>query len=626
MMTRSRLATAAAVAGFAAFLCLAAQPAALAQMNVTTYHYDNNRSGWNPNETTLTQSNVSNSGFGLLQTVALDDQVDAQPLIVNNETINGTQHNVVYVATENNSVYAIDAQSGQILLQTNLGTSVPYYDLPGGCGNNGPEVGINSTPVIDTNTGALYVIAFVLQNNTPQFYLHALSLTTLADTVTPVEISASGRLSNGSAYNFKAGVSRQRAGLLLNNGTLYAGFASFCDVDANQSRGWVLGWQESTLAPLASNKLNNTLATSPDNFFLTSVWMSGYGLAASSSTGDVYFVTGNSDYSGTTFNKKQNIAESAAAMSGDLTKRMGLFTPPNHGQLDQNDTDFGSGGIMLFPSQSTKFPNLAAATGKDGNLYLMDADKLGKLFATYQVGGCWCGPSYYKDADGLGRVVTSGNSSVEVWAIEGKKRPSLTRKTTFSGIANGQDPGFFTSISSNGTNSGTAIVWAVGRPTNGNPASISLYAVNPDNGSELFSETAGAWPNTGGNSNIVPVVDNGLVYVASNKSLTIFGLGGKAKPSLPNVAHVEMRTALAAGEHEIYATVRGMKGSEITAQKRGGELIRIDASLAKHMAHYAEPSVGHALIARGTIEKSGLMVADTILHAKDHPAMWPSDR
>src|SRR5947209_6548774 len=120
-----------------------------AQVDVTTYHYDNLRTCWNANETTLTQSSFS-SGFGLLQSVVLDDQVDAQPLLVSGVTINGGQHNVVYVATEGNSVYGVDAQSGQVLLQTNLGSPVPYYDLPGGCGNNGPNVGINCTPVIDT--------------------------------------------------------------------------------------------------------------------------------------------------------------------------------------------------------------------------------------------------------------------------------------------------------------------------------------------------------------------------------------------------------------------------------------------------------------------------------------------
>jgi len=615
-------ATAAAV-GFATFLCVAGG-AARAQTNVTTYHYDNNRTGWNSSETTLTQSNVSDTSFGLLQTVSLDDQVDAQPLIVNNETINGGQHNVVYVATENNSVYAIDAQSGQVLLQTNLGSPVPWYDLPGDCNNNGPEVGINSTPVIDTSAGTLYVISFVLQNNVPAFFLHSLSLTTLADTVTPVQISASGVMSNGKTYAFTAGVSRQRAGLLLSNGTLYAGFASFCDSSANLSRGWVLGWQESTLTPLASNKLNDARPKSPDDFFLSSVWMSGYGLAANSA-GSVYFVTGNSDYSGTSYSKARNIAESAAEMSGDLSTQLGLFTPGDHRQLDNDDSDFGSGGIMLLPPQSGKFPDIAAAAGKNGILYLLDADNLRKEFGSYQISGCWCGPSYYQDSSGDGRIVTSGGNSLMVWELEGNY-PSLTRKSQYNGIAGAQDPGFLTSVSSNGTTAGTAIVWAVGRPTDNDPAYVDLYAVNPDTGTELFSETAGAWPNTGGNSNIVPVVDNGLVYVASDQMLTIFGLGGSGKAKLPKVRHVDMRMALPAGEHEIYAFVRSMKGSAITAQKRGGEIVRIDASQAKNNSRFAEPALGHGLIARGRFDKSGQLLADTILHAKDHAAMWPADR
>src|ERR1700733_9892918 len=120
-----------------------------AQVNVTTYHNDSLRTGWNSNETTLTQSNVTTGSFGLLQTVSLDDQVDAEPLLVNGLSINGAPHNVVYVATENNSVYAIDASSGQVLLQTNLGAPVSWLNLPAQCNHNRPEVGINSTPVID---------------------------------------------------------------------------------------------------------------------------------------------------------------------------------------------------------------------------------------------------------------------------------------------------------------------------------------------------------------------------------------------------------------------------------------------------------------------------------------------
>jgi len=144
--------------------------------------------------------------------------------------------------------------------------------------------------------------------------------------VTPVVVSASATLTNGSVYTFNAGVNRQRPGLLLANNTVYAGFGSFCDIAANLSRGWVLGWQAGTLTPLASNKLNDKRPKSPDNFFLSSVWMSGYGLAANAA-GSIYFVTGNSDYSGTTYNHITNIAESAVTMSPDLSTVQSLFTP-----------------------------------------------------------------------------------------------------------------------------------------------------------------------------------------------------------------------------------------------------------------------------------------------------------
>lgn len=621
-MRNSFAAQLAAVLSLAGLMLVSSGSGGETQVNVTTYHYDNLRTGWNQNETTLNQSSFS--GFGLLQTVSLDDQVDAQPLVVSAVTINGTQHNVVYVATEGNSVYAIDAQSGQVLLQTNLGTPVSY---PLGCGNNGPNVGINSTPVIDTGTGNMYVIAYVMQGSTPAFFLHALSLTTLADTVAPVQISASGPLRNGTSYSFNPSVSRQRAALLLSNGTLYAGFASFCDFAADQSRGWVLGWQESTLNPLSANKLNNKLTTSPDGFFLTSVWMSGYGLAANSA-GSVYFVTGNSDYSGTTFNKKNNITESAAEMSSDLSTLESLFTPSDWSTLDDYDIDFGSGGVMLLPPQSGLFPNLAVAAGKDGNLYLLNADNLHRNFGSQYIGGgCWCGPSYYQGSDGVGRVLASGGSNLGVWKISINKRgrPSLVNVAN-SGITNGQDGGFMTTVSSNGTTAGSAVVWALGRPTDSNPAYVTLYAINPDNGQQLFSETAGQWPYTGGNANIVPLEANGLVYVASYQMLTIFGLGGSRVAHLPPIHVVDTRPKLAPGEHEIYGTVRSMKAGDITVTRRTGEEQRINATDAQKTFRYAPPAVGHALIARGTLDKSGVMQASVILHAKDSPALWPSDR
>ena len=616
-MTESSLAKGLAAACFAVLSCVSA---ANAQTSVSTYHNDNLRTGWNSSETTLTQSAVGGGSFGQLFSVPLDDQVDAQPLVATNVTINGQQHStVVYIATEHNSVYAIDPTSGQVLLQTNLGSPVPY---PLGCGNNGPNVGVNSTPVIDAVNGILYVIAYT--NDGPTFRIHALSLSTLADTVTPVVVTASGMLTNGTTYQFNPSVSRQRAAVLLSNNTVYAGFASFCDFAANQSRGWVLGWQAGTLTPLAANKLANTRASSQDNFFLTSVWMSGYGIAANAA-GSVFFVTGNSDYSGNSYNKVTNISESAAQMSPDLSTLQGLFTPSNYVYLEEVDGDFGSGGLMLLPPQPARHPDLAAAAGKDGNLYLLNADRMRRVMDSHQIGGCWCGPSYFQGSDGVGRVVSSGGNTVGVWAVTGR-RPTLALKTQWGGVANGQNGGFFTSVSSNGTSAGSAVVWAVGRPTDGNPANIFLYAVNPDTGQNLFTGLAGQWPNTGGDSNTVPVAANGQVYVASNQMLTIFGLGGHHSASLPPVKRTDMRPPLPAGHHEVYGMVASMKGSTIVMTRRSGGPLRVDTTDARKGFRYAVPGVGHAMVARGIYTPAGALDADTVLHAVDHSAMWPADR
>jgi hypothetical protein len=184
-----------------------------AQTAVTTYHYDNLRTGWNQNETLLTATNFPNN-FGLLQTVELDDQVDAQPLIVPSLNIAGGTHDVVYVVTESNTIYAIDASTGAILVQRNLGPPVPVTASLH-CNFNGPNVGINGTPVIDLNSQTLYVIAYV-NGSPPTYQLHALNLTTLMDRWnSPLTVGASHKLTNGSAYSFDATYERQRPGLVL---------------------------------------------------------------------------------------------------------------------------------------------------------------------------------------------------------------------------------------------------------------------------------------------------------------------------------------------------------------------------------------------------------------------------
>jgi hypothetical protein len=616
-------------------LCASALLAGAAESaNVTTHHYDTLRTGWNPAETALTPAAVASSSFQLLKTVALDEQVDAQPLLLQAQAIPGKgTHDVVYVATENDTVYAVDAASGAVLLQRSLGTPVPYTALPGQCNNNSDVVGINSTPVIDPSTGTLYVIAYTYESNQPVYRIHALSVTTLADTTQPTVITASAQLTNGDTYTFTPGSSRQRSALLLANGNVYAGFASFCDNNANSSRGWVLGWQAGTLAPLPANQLNNKLGTSPDNFFLSSIWMSGAGLAASAA-GDLYFVTGNTDYNGKEYNAVNNIAESVVELSPDLLTVKGVFTPLDHAGLDRQDNDFGSGGVLLLPPQAGQHANLAVAAGKDGILYVLNADNLkngasaatGRAYSNVQIGGCWCTQSYYTASDGSGHIVGSGGSNLTVWEVNIGKKPTLTKLATSGSIADGQDPGSITSVSSNGTTAGSVVLWAVGRPINNSPASFNLYAFN-EAGQQLFSGIAGTWPNTGGNANVAPVVANGHVYVASYQSLAIYGLGSGAGPGpAPRIAaKTDQRTPLAPGQHEVYATVVHQNGAHLVVAKRDGEVVAVDGTDAFAHSRAAEPAEGHGIRIRGSYVE-GVLHADTLQHAKDNAGLWPADR
>jgi hypothetical protein len=609
-----------------------------AAINVTTYHYDNLRTGWNAGEPQLTPATVGGAQFKLLASVSLDEQVDAQPLLMANQTIQGQgTHDVVYIVTENNTVYALDAASGAVLLTRNLGKPVPQSALPGQCNNNGPNIGITGTPVIDAASGTLYVIAYTYPRKKQQYQLFALDLSSLADKLSPVTITAAGVLSDGSAYTFNPAVSRQRAALLLANGNVYAGFASFCDEAADQSRGWILGWRARDVGPLASNHLNNSLAASPDDFFLTSIWMSGYGPAASAA-GDVYFVTGNSDYSGTTFNKRLNIAESVAQLSGNLKTVRSLYTPKGKDAgwqvLDEFDLDFGSGGVMLLPPQSGQPFNLAATAGKVGILYLLNADDLTNgekgnksVLDHHNMGECWCGPSYFTGSDGTGRVVTSGGNAAGLWKVITGATPKLEGEVEFPAISSGQDPGFFTSVSSNSTQAGTAVVWAVSRPVSDQDTSVSLYAFDLATGAQLFSGAAGDWPNTGGNSNIVPVSANGRVYVASNKQLAIFGLSGVPAAKLPAARKAVPAVArLAPGEHEIYGIVRRISGGLITVEKRDGREFVVEASAAERTYRMAPPAVGRGVLVRGRYDRAGMLRASVLLHAKNDRAVWPPDR
>jgi hypothetical protein len=508
--------------------------AASAQTSVTTYHNDNYRSGWNSTEKVLTVANVNASKFGLLATVTVDDQVDAQPLVVPGVNITagsfqGT-HTVLYIVTGNDTVYAIDASAGTVLLSNHLGSPVPK---PLNCNNNGPNVGITSTPVIDTSTNTMYLIAYTSGTSGPVYTLHALSLSNLTDSVTPQVVSASHTLTNGTSYVFNAKVQRQRPSLLEANGNIYAGFGSFCDTAWTTSRGWLLGWNATTLAALPADQLIDTQASDPDTFFLSSIWMSGYGLAADDS-GNVVFATANSDPSGTTYDGVTNIQESVIEMTPDLSTVVDLFTPSNWNKLDEHDLELGAGGVMILPDQPGFVPHLAVAAGKDGDMYFMNEDNLGgysptadDVIDTHFIGGCWCGESYFEHA-GAGRVVSSGADTIKIFKVvtSTTANPSLSHLASSAAISTGQNGGFFTSISSNGNDN--PIIWALSRPLSTTQPNMTLYAFNPNpkggGVSVLFSAVAGQWPNWTGDSNQVPTIANGKVYVASDKQVNIFGL------------------------------------------------------------------------------------------------------
>jgi outer membrane protein assembly factor BamB len=613
--------------------------------DVTTYHNDRQRTGWNQEESLLTPTAVAGTSFQKLATVALDEQVDAQPLYVARQPIAGKGiHNTVYVATENNSVYAIDAETGNILIRRNFGLPVPLSAIPGGCPNNIRSVGINSTPVIDKASGTLYVLTYNYGSGKPTYYFHALDLSTLKDKVPRKLATGSATLTDGTTFPFSSETNRQRVALLLSHKTVYAAFTSFCDNIPSKTRGWILGFQTGTASP-HSGMIANKLATSPQSYFLSTIWMSGYGLATDSYE-NIYFVTGNSDPLNTQY-YPNNLAESVVKLTPDLGHVASFFTPgtaaTGRQALDQNDLDFGAGGAMVIPDQPGKYPRLVVAAGKVGTMYLMNQLSLGRytngadnVLQTVNIGECYCGPSYFKGADGVGRVVSSGGQQVKVWKIvtSSDAAPQLVKESESPPITSGQDSGFFTSVTSNGTRAGSQVIWALSRPNRTNPQGIQLYAFDPNAGGGLaktiFIGNAGVWPDSDGNANLVPMVTNGHVYVASYKQLTIFGLAKAWATATtvaePQVATAAEETAPALPGHVVYGKLIGVQGATLTLETRTGKHLTVDPAAAKKAETAALPVVGRAYQARGEYDQQGVLHAVSVQRVKDQPELWKADR
>ena len=504
-------------------------PAIVTPFDVTTHHDDAQRTGLNNVESILTPARVASGAFTKVNTVALAGHPDAQPLVVSAATLASMgyastyPHDVVYVADELNNVYAIDGVTGAILKQRNLGTPVSQSSLPGGCGNNPATVGINSTPVIDPINKVMYLISYnALSTGQLAYEVHKINLLDLSDNVSPVTVAASGTLSDGTTVNFQAAYQRQRPGLLLTGGSLYAGFGSFCDAASNYSRGWILGWNASSLTALpaaalmeqqTTAQIGSGLATTQVGVvdFLASIWQSGFGISADLS-GNVYAQTGNS--SGKIAN---NYPDSVVKVSPTLSTVSDYFTPANFATLDYLDEDRGSTGVLVVPNQASGL-QFAVAPAKDGRMFLLNQNNLGKFVANgpdvppyVTTGQCWCSADYFVGADGQSRIALSGGTEVQTWTLPTTATGNLVADASGVPVPTGAgDPGFMSSVSSYGTLANSAIIWGVTRAVNGR---VYLQALDATNGAGGASQTL-----NGSNNSITDKAGNVWSFGATTRS------------------------------------------------------------------------------------------------------------
>jgi hypothetical protein len=510
-----------------------------AQTPILTQHYDIARTGQNTSETVLTPANVTSTSFGKLFSLTVDGFVYAQPLYVSALAIpgNGT-HNVLYVATEHDSLYAFDADNGSSLWQvsflTNGATTLSTSDV-GDTQDINPEIGITGTPTIDATTNTIYVVVNTKESGNIIYRLHAMDITTGAEKFGgPVLMTASASGTapdgNGTSVPFNPQWENQRPGLLLLNGFVYIGFAAHGD--NGPWHGWILAYNKTTLAQ------SGVWCTSP-NGKGNGIWQSGAGIAADAS-GNAYIATGNGDDTVAT----PAPPPSATIDYGDSIVRLSLtnglpvptdyFTPWNQASLDSSDTDLAAGGVLVLPDQTTgSFPHILIQSGKQGTVYVVNRDKMTSDGSHYCNGcssdpeiiqsissgaGLWSMPAYWN-----GQIYLWGNGgSLEAYSLT---NGMLSQSPTSRSAESSQFPGSTPVVSSNGTTNG--IVWAVETDayTSSGPAILRAYnATNVSNllyGSNLTSGRDTLGPAV---KFVVPVVTNGKVYVGTQKQVNVFGL------------------------------------------------------------------------------------------------------
>ena len=534
--------SAGSVTSGSAKLSVTAQPAGGPAADVVTFKNDALRSGQYLVETTLTPANVNSTSFGLLHNPQVDGKVDAQPLYLSQLTIKGAAHNVVFVATEHGSVYAIDADAGTALWQVSLLATGEKTSDTHGCGQVQPEIGITSTPVIDRTAGpngTMYVVAMSIDQSSKYHQrLHALDVTTGAELLSgPAEIAATFPNSAGTT-TFDPGQYEERAALLLSGGVIYTAWTSHCD--AAPYSGWVIAFKQSDLTRTAVGNVapNSGVAQSGGNGYSINgpaIWMSGDGPAADAA-GNIYFLTGNGRFETTldsnSFPNQGDFGNSFVKMSLSATTLAvtDYFTMSNEVTESQSDQDLGSGGEMLLPDlmdSTNTVKHLVVGAGKDGKIYLVDRDNMGKFNSTKN--------TIWQEVDGaLGGEIRSSpayfNGILYYGPNGGTLKAFSVTSAKISAAATSQSTGTFgypgTSavVSANGT--ANAIVWAHENQNNG--AVAVLHAYNAANlATELYNSTqaTGSRDQFGaGNKFVTPTVAGGKVFVGTTNSVGIFGL------------------------------------------------------------------------------------------------------
>ena len=505
----------------AAFLVPFVVSAAMAQVSVTTWHNDLARTGANTHETILTPGNVNKATFGKLCSYPVDGQIYAEPLYVPEITINGARHDAAFVASENVSVYAFDADCGSSkpLWQTSfLGANI----VPMPCTSDkqpqcdvtimSPDHGITPTPVIDEGHGVIYVSAQTVEQGVYTQKLHALDLATGAEKPgSPVIIE--GRAPSNPKRAFDPEQGFQRAGLLLLHGVVYVPLAS-----NDSANGWMFGYEAKTL------KRVSVFCVTPHGN-LGGIWGGGAAPAVDSA-GNIYLGTGNGTFDANRTMDDYGMSALRLVPDGKTLDVADYFTPSHARKLSGRDLDLDSGGLMLLPDQPGKHPHEAVIGFKTGEFFLLDRDRMGGFGTDHAT------QAFTANRGGIYSSAAYWNNNIYLAGVGGKLAQWRLKKGLFPDSPTHESttaytyPGATPSISSNGNSDG--IVWTIsqdGKVKGGNPAVLRANAADNVSTALYDSNQAGTRDQPGaGVKFTVPTIADGKVFIGTQTEVDIYGL------------------------------------------------------------------------------------------------------